>query len=310
MELKPKIQFLKNNEIDKSKWDKCIALADNGLIYAQTFYLDTLAARWNALAGEDYNWVMPLTYKRKFGITYLYQPPFTQQLGVFAKPDVIVPYQQILKYLQKHYSFWEINWNYTTPANTTNAHLQVSPANNFILQLNNTYEVTSQSYHGDLVSNLKKSKRFKHVYKIENDYKKTIELYQTHYGKRMLHVKKTDYKNFEKMCDDAQKNELLICRKIVDENNNLLSAALLLFDGRRLYNLMNTTTDTGKRSAANHFLLDSLIREFSAKKLILDFEGSDLPGVKHFYENFGAVNQPYFMYKYNNLPWPLKLFKR
>jgi hypothetical protein len=43
--------------------------------------------------------------------------------------------------------------------------------------------------------------------------------------------------------------------------------------------------------------------------MILDFEGSDHPGIAHFYENFGSINQPYFFYRHNRLPWPLRLLK-
>jgi hypothetical protein len=72
---------------------------------------------------------------------------------------------------------------------------------------------------------------------------------------------------------------------------------------------MNTTTSEGRKVEANHYLVDSVIKEFAGTSLTFDFEGSDLPGVKSFYENFGAVNEPYFIVKYNNLPWPFYLFK-
>jgi hypothetical protein len=53
---------------------------------------------------------------------------------------------------------------------------------------------------------------------------------------------------------------------------------------------------------ANHFLLDAIINEFAGKNIVLDFVGSDIPGIAHFYKNFGFHNQPYFFYKFKNLP--------
>ena len=90
---------------------RAIETSPNGLIYAKSFYLDNICAGWNALTGENYEWVLPLTDKKKFGISYLYQPPFTQQLGVFAKRKVFLFLSgKILHWLKQQYRFWKINW--------------------------------------------------------------------------------------------------------------------------------------------------------------------------------------------------------
>jgi hypothetical protein len=73
---------------------------------------------------------------------------------------------------------------------------------------------------------------------------------------------------------------------------------------------MNTTTAEGRKLKANHFLLNEVLKEFSGNKMIFDFEGSDLDGVKEFYQNFGPENQPYFHYHFNELPFPLNLVKK
>jgi hypothetical protein len=44
-------------------------------------------------------------------------------------------------------------------------------------------------------------------------------------------------------------------------------------------------------------LIDELIRQNAEKKIILDFEGSQIEGIARFYKGFGAENQPYFMVK-------------
>jgi len=43
-------------------------------------------------------------------------------------------------------------------------------------------------------------------------------------------------------------------------------------------------------------LFDSIIEEYAGQKKILDFEGSGIPGVARFFQSFGAVNEPYYVY--------------
>jgi len=310
MQKKTGIHFLKNNEVNKDLWNDCIANSDHQLIYAKTFYLDNISPKWSALTGANYEWVLPLTCRKKFGIAYLYQPPFTQQLGVFAKPGVEVPYTTIINYLQQHYRFIECNWNYTSPLPAIATAFEIKMATNFVLDLSRPYQNIAANYKQDLVRNLKRSKRFDVVYKQTNDYKKCISLYHEYYSDRMPHVKQSDYESFYNICAYAEKHTMVICREVTNTKNELLATALLLHDGNRLYNLINVTTTEGRKAEANHFLLDAVIKEFSGKDLLLDFEGSDLQGVKTFYQNFGGENQPYYMLKYNRLPWPLRLFKQ
>ena len=90
----------------------------------------------------------------------------------------------------------------------------------------------------------------------------------------------------------------------------MVSSVILLEDRNRFYNIINYTTIEGRQLKANFFLYDNLFKELSESPMLFDFEGSDLTGVKHFYKNFGAINQPYFQWHFNQLPWPLNYLKQ
>ena len=79
------IKYLLHHQIDKTKWDRCIKGADNGLIYGHSFYLDHMARHWDGLVLNDYEAIMPLPWNKKYGIYYLYQPFLCAQLGIFGK---------------------------------------------------------------------------------------------------------------------------------------------------------------------------------------------------------------------------------
>ncbi len=72
---------------------------------------------------------------------------------------------------------------------------------------------------------------------------------------------------------------------------------------------MSVTVDAGRAQRANFFLMDHLIQEFSSRNMVLDFEGSELPGIAEFYRKFGSFNQPYPFLRFNHLPFPFRYFK-
>lgn len=79
------IRYIKHDEINFIKWDSVISNAGNSRVYAVSAYLDHMCNRkWDALLLGDYEYLMPLPFKRKFFISYLYVPAFIQQLGIFS----------------------------------------------------------------------------------------------------------------------------------------------------------------------------------------------------------------------------------
>ena len=65
-----------------------------------------------------------------------------------------------------------------------------------------------------------------------------------------------------------------------------------------------------RREKAMFFLFDRLIKENAGKDLILDFAGSNDPGLANFYSGFASANEQYPKLKYNRLPWPLNIIKK
>ena len=83
------IQFVKYQNIDFVKWDKCIEKSINGNIYAKTWYLNIVCEVWHALVLDDYIAVMPLPSYKKWGISYISQPFMCQQLGLFFNTEEV-----------------------------------------------------------------------------------------------------------------------------------------------------------------------------------------------------------------------------
>lgn len=188
--------------------------------------------------------------------------------------------------------------------------IRITAATNFIINLSKGYDTIFAKYHKHLKRKLRRSKQFNLKCQPTEDYNKYIDLYMKNYSVRTPHVKLPDYERLKNICSKAFKHDMLLCREITNQNNELVALALLLYDKKRIYNLINMTTEQGRKTEAAHFLLDSIIKEFSGRELLFDFEGSDLPGVKTFYRYFGGDNEPYYKVKYNDLPWPINLIKK
>ena len=301
---------MKHIDIDKDKWDECVLKAHNTLIYAQSFYLDNCTDyHWDALVLNNYEAVMPITFRKRFGIVYLYQPAFLQQGGVFFATRID---QNIVKMflveVLKRFSFAEINLNYLNEFIQL-SNIQFKSLNNYILPLHKTYEEITSGFKNNFRRNVRKAKMNFFDYEKSEKLKTLIDLYKKLYGSRFQKVKQKDYDALLKNCETLIKNEDIILRT-ASIKGEIYAGIILLRDENRIYNIAPSLTLKGRRLCANHFLYDSIIKEFSESNLILDFEGSDIKGISDFYLSMNPINQKYISIKFNHLPKLIKLFKK
>ena len=60
---------------------------------------------------------------------------------------------------------------------------------------------------------------------------------------------------------------------------------------------MAASTKEGYKQNAMAVIIDSIIREYAGRDVLLDFEGSDLPGVASFFSGFGASRRKYYQHQ-------------
>jgi hypothetical protein len=282
-----------------------IQQAVNGLIYARSWYLDAMNPGWDALVNADYTAVLPVTWRSKLGIKYLCQPAFTQQLGLFcshASQLTLLP--DFLKALALRFRLIEVFLNHQ---NDCEGHSGTHA--NFVLSLQDDYATISGSYKQDLFKNLKRTTRFNLQYKAGTNAAAAVHLFREAYQQR-LGARPQDYTLFTQCVDYMLLQRHAFIREVSLPGGELLATGIFARDERRIYNLASTTLPNGRMMEANHFLFDQLIREFAGSGLLLDFEGSDQPGIARFYQKFGSINQPYYFWKTNRLPAILRWWKR
>lgn len=287
------IKHVFHKDIDITKWDNCIEGSVNCLIYAKSFYLNNISPNWNALVYKDYEAVMPLPWRSKFCIKYLYQPAFFQQGGVFGKNFSSQLVSDFIKAIPNSYKLIDITFNYLSYVSTEN----LIEKNNFILEFNEqspTCILTNNGFREAYNKSIKHNLYYKEFTEIEL----ALSMHKTLYGNR-ISVKEEEYKAFLDICNTCKQHGNMVCR-IVEENGNLVSLVLLLKDKKRLYNIISCTTLEGRKKNSNYFLYYKLIEEFSQSGLVLDLEGSDIPGVEFFYKRMTNKNEPYFYLRRKN----------
>jgi len=291
MMLESRIQYMPGHEVDRVKWDTCVENASNGLIFGYKICLDMLADHWNAIVIDDYKAVMPLPWRKSFLLPHHYRAPFLPQCGIFGEIDESL-FKQLRKTIFSKLKFGDISFNF---GNAEFAREFPSrPATNMILPLNAVYTDLRKNYHRHLERSLKKATTGDLEFTSDTNVKSVVSLFRKHYGSRIRPVRSIDFERFTSLCLHLQQVNKAFLRKVVDKRGKLLSITLMLQDTKRLYNMLNVVTPEGRRKSANHLLFDRIVADFANSGLILDFEGSEVPGLRRFYEGFGAINQPYF----------------
>jgi len=299
------IQYLTNHEIDKVKWDECINSASNGLIYAYSFYLDHMSKHWDALVLGDYNAVMPLTWNKKYGTYYLYQPPFIASAGVFGEHITKEITQNFIDVIPSKFKLIEISLNHR---NSTDGK-EIVVKNNYILDLNRSYEDIYKSYRDNIKRNIKKSQQAGCYCRTNIPIDDIINISKEQL-KNLVRVSDMDYDNFKKLYQYLYSKQQAITYGIYSGSDELLASCVYFFSHKRAYYILVGNSPNGKTLGASHYLIDRFIADNSGKNLLLDFEGSDIRNLAFFYSSFGASSETYPALRINRLPWWVKWMKK
>jgi hypothetical protein len=299
------IRFLKRSEIDDKQWDECITQSFNGIVYAYSWFLDIVADEWNALVENDYERVFPLVMRRKWRISYIYQPFFTQQLGLFSRTilttDILTGF---LNSIPHEYKRVELNLN--THNKADGKMFPVVPQLNHELDLISSYEHLAATYSTNLKRNLKKAAEA-HLKVVKNlQPEGIIELFRMNRGKDIFHLKGTHYLTLKRLMYTSIFKGKGHVWGVTDKDNHLCAGAFFIQSNRKVIFLFSGLDEGGKKAGAMPFLIDSYLREHSHKNLTFDFDGSNDPDLARFYKSFGAKECHYQRLIIDRLPLMLK----
>lgn len=277
------IRKIKYADIDFDKYQKCVETAVQNNSYADATILDHLCENWELLIFGDYDFVMPIPLKRKYGFQFVLMPLFCQQLGVFGleiNPNIE---QKFLKFLLKNYKIVYYAFNFQNDFGENleirkNYFIDKKP---FALLRKNYFKGRKSTVKVAQYLNFKEVNLDENIYFIKNNFKGL--------------TKKNDlvkFFNYLKFLEE--RNSLKLFASFKEEQMTNLAIVISTENRFSLLGLVNDNdyrTDNGAS-----FLIDRILRE-NIEHTNFDFMGSTIRGIEVFFKSFGSDLQEYGVIK-------------
>ena len=290
----PKIRILKRNQIDDTKWNLTIRQAVNSLPYAYTWYMDALCTKWIGFVVGDYEFVMPLPVGRKWGILYVYQPLFCQQLGVFYKrrSDTII--DLMLNTALKKFVFVNLNLNYDNNANKQVRGL--SKKKNLTLRLTGKHTEIQKNYSGNTVRNIKKGQKAGLTFEIADNKscENFVDFYVTNTATKDGNFKTRHINILKRLIHQFLIHDLGKLYVARTADGEICAGVIVVETLDRIIHLLPAAADYARQNGGMQFLVDAVLHHYTDTEKLYDFEGSSVESIARFYEGFGAKNEPFF----------------
>ncbi|WP_022825494.1 GNAT family N-acetyltransferase [Hymenobacter norwichensis] len=308
------LRLLRHSELNLSAWDTCVNQAEQVVPYAQNWWLQATAGRWDAVVEigrqGEYLAVLALPFKRRPWGREVYQPPFTQQLGLlttagsqhFQLPDYLLEMQRQYNscYLQLH-----------TEHELASAPLgfKLTERITYHLPLAPSYAMLHAGYAADYRRRLRINAEAAQPLVIipTVDAEPLLTLFQQTKG-AAAGLGRTHYAKLRQLIAAGQQHKQATLLEVRHpETGELLAGALFMLFRTRLVYLFAAASEAGKKASAPLLLLDAAIQQYAGTSgLVLDFEGGMIPSIARFFANFGAVPVPYAALSLTQRPWYLQ----
>lgn len=282
-------QFFAHTNIDIDRWDKAISQCENENPYAYSTWLNLVCPGWGAYINNDYSILIPIPLKYKFGIRYVSQPLFTQQLGVFNSipllPDEL---SLILNDLRAQFKKIHYQFNISNPKING-----LKSKTTYTLPLNKSFNELFEGFSMHHQRNINKALRILNEKKGTIEISKDIEVFIQHFkdtiGRKDTSLKDDDYVMIKKIMQSQ--NGRMFLFKAAD--NKVLGGLYSLESRTKIINLFNFVTNEGKEKRAMFGLVSEWIKQHAGSQKTLDFEGSEIESIAKFYHGFGAAAVTY-----------------
>jgi hypothetical protein len=300
------IKYLKQDRIDRKRYEACLDACAYDALFARPWFLDAVCPQWDALVQGDYEAVFPLAVKRKLGIRYAYQPFFTRYFGVYGG-DQAAPAASFLEAVPGEIMYLNMGIHESN---------RLEPGRGYVtrqrkyqaLDLSPDYEALKKSFGENARRNIRKAEKQGLAIRPEVPFETVIDLFRKGKGRELKEYKQQDYNRLSNLMEACLGRGQGHTIGVTDSGGSLVAAAFLMGGGSRFTFLKSGVTPTGRTVGAMHALFDYFIRKHAGTPAVLDFGGSSVDSVARFDRGFGASEIVYLQFIMNRLKQPFRMF--
>jgi hypothetical protein len=298
------IRYLKHDEIDFQKWDRCIKKSVNGTIYGYSWFLNIVSEDWDALVDEKYETVMPLTCKQIAGIKIFIQPPYATNLGVYsinALNEAVV--NAFANHIPRNIRYIKVNLN---KFNKIASHFfRIKRGNVYELDLIRSYPKITSHYTEKVKKTLKVGTENQISVVAGMNSVDLISLYLKDKGLLWKLLFRQRIKKIRMLIASAVKYRVGQIYGAYTRENNLCAAGLFVWSHQKIFFLAFGIDKTGKKEHALEVLIDEFIKLHAEQNLTLRFEYTSQAKYSELYSGLGAKKYEFMKIRKYNFPFNL-----
>lgn len=308
------IRFVKHQDINPEKWDNAVLGATQPSALATYACLDILADyTWNALVEDDYQCVMPLPYRSKMGLSYIYTPFFLAHLGPFSQNKV--EQKTILDFfnhIPKKFIQQDLILNRET--------LSLLPDNEVFAMTSYQLDLSlpHQSLFNDFSQNTKRNiaageKHFLTVNLNNQSLSNIVRLFRDNKGhNKEVHFRESDYQKLICLAEWLLKEDKLDVVEVRKTDGSLIAGALMVKDVDCYRFWFSGRDNTEAECKPMFFLINEYLKKVAGKPGGFDFNGSMNENVARMYKGFGGKPYSFPLYRHfhPSLKNLLKLYRK
>lgn len=305
------IRLVRHDDIDTARWDEAVRNSSYPTVFCTSGMLDTLVgdATWNALVMDDYDFVMPLPERSKFGVHYLYSPFFVSQMGIFsAKPVTAQVMSDFFNALPSADKQVDLLLNRSNAADFIDSY--TIDLVTYLLDLAPAYPDIAAGYSQNTRRNVKAARKFDLVLQSDVvEVEQIVRLFQENRGQQKeVRFKPRDYEILTQTAALLRQQGLLEVLSVHTREGRFIAGALMVRDFQRYRFWFSGRDAQFAEQKAMFFLLDEFVVRHAGTPFLLDFNGSMNENVARLYKGFGGRPESIKMISYSRqLYWNLLL---
>jgi len=288
------MKLIAQNDIDRAKWDELVENQPKTLLYHQSLFLDPLAEKWMLLVDENYSCGIPLPYVVRLGKKGLYTPNFIRAIDWLGVKPNDFELKKIKEIILKEFDYGNILLESKV--------FEYAKSDRVYQLLTEPFKLNDQAKRS--IKKFEKS-NFKIIMPELNQ---ILNIILDDLKVKVTDLKMTDFERFKNLFSQYPKEKIWSIG--VEENNQIVGGMIFIYWQNTLHYVKGGCFENAKNKGSMYAMMLKAIEHAEEKKLILDFGGSNVDGVRRFNLAFGATDKSYFRWSFDNSPWWFKAAKK